>query len=218
MKINQPIIDNVELISTLPKSSNEIALFIVSNTYYFVQQLSELKIREISNKIPLSTYLREFKEKFKKVNLEEQNFSFTFMNKDNESNFYRLKLNQFINIMNAKSPNIEESDSIDSFISLRNGLIYLEYLYLLIKTDPKVVSHYIIKIHISFMLNIIDKDNKRLLNDDEFFYLNLLELKENFEKVDYQPSSFIQELEAVLSGNLEDKISMLKIKKLFVAY
>ena len=213
MKSNQPI-DNVELISTLPKSSNEIALFIVSNTYYFVQQLSELKIREISNKIPLSTYLREFKEKFKKVNLEEQNFSFTFMNKDNESNFYRLKLNQFINIMNAKSPNIEESDSIDSFISLRNGLIYLEYLYLLIKTDPKVVSHYIIKIHISFMLNIIDKDNnKRLLNDDEFFYLNILELKENFEKVDYQPSSFIQVLENVLSDILEEKISMLKIKK-----
>ena len=47
------------------------------------------------------------------------------------------------------------------------------------------------------MLSIIDgNNNERLINDDEYFYINLLELKENFEIVNYKSSNFIKKFES----------------------
>ena len=212
--LNQPIMDNVDLILDCPKKPDEIALFIVSNTYYFLRSICKCKTDCLDEEnIDFSKYLSQFKQKFKKMEIEE-NFSFNLMNLENESKFYTLKLNNFINIMNLKIPSLKENLIINSIISRRNCLIYLEYLYLLIKNNPKVVSHYIIKIHISFLAFIVEEINTRLINDDEYFYLNLLELKENFERVEYHNSNSIADFDLDCLFKLENHISLMKQMKL----
>ena len=70
-------------------------------------------------------------------------------------------------------------EHIESSISLRNCLIFLEYLYLFLKENPdKISSSYIIKIDISLLLDILQRKSKRMINSNEFFYLNLIELKD----------------------------------------
>ena len=103
---------------------------------------------------------------------------------------------------------------IESFISLRNCFIFLEYLYLFLENYSDKISHYIIKIDISLLLDIPRKNSKRLINSDEFFYLNLIELKGLFPEIKYTPSSFIVWLDNVLTIKYISNISDLKKQKL----
>ena len=103
---------------------------------------------------------------------------------------------------------------IESFISLRNCFIFLEYLYLFLENYSDKISHYIIKIDISLLLDIPRKNSKRLINSDEFFYLNLIELKGLFPEIKYTPSSFIVWLDNVLTTKYISNINDLKKQKL----
>ena len=103
---------------------------------------------------------------------------------------------------------------IESFISLRNCFIFLEYLYLFLENYSDKISHYIIKIDISLLLDIPRKNSKRLINSDEFFYLNLIELKGLFPEIKYTPSSFVVWLDNVLTTKYISNISDLKKQKL----
>ena len=95
----------------------------------------------------------------------------------NEEIYYDLLYKRLINIIHEENyDNIKEY--IESSISLRNCLIFLEYLYLFLKENPDKISSYIIKIDISLLLDILQRKSKRMINSNEFFYLNLIELKD----------------------------------------
>ena len=107
-----------------------------------------------------------------------------------------------------------EKNIIYSFISLRNCFIFLEYLYLFLCKNPDEINHYIIKIDISLLLDIAQKTAKRLINSEEFFYLNLIELKGLFKEIEYIPSNFINKLERSLYYKYLSFENALKIEKL----
>ena len=107
-----------------------------------------------------------------------------------------------------------QDNIIYSFISLRNCFIFLEYLYLFLCKNPDEINHYIIKIDISLLLDIAQKTSGRLINSEEFFYLNLIELKGLFKEIKYVPSDFIDKLESSLYFNYLSLENALKIKKL----
>ena len=128
--------------------------------------------------------------------------------------YYDLLYKRLVNILIEQKYDKEEKNLIDSFISLRNCLIFLEYLYLFLIHYPDKLSHYIIKIDISFLLDIPQKSSKRLINSDEFFYLNLIELKGIFPEIKFTPSSFITQIENLLYDKYFIEVRQLKIQKL----
>ena len=169
-----------------------------------------------------------FKNKLDKKNITNK-FSFNLLNKfiydnnfenisdvkkTNEDIFYDLLYKKLINIIHEEKKTEKGKDIIESFISLRNCFIFLEYLYLLIQQYPEKINHYIIKIDISLLLDIPQKISKRLINSDEFFYLNLIELKGLFPKIEYTPSEFINRFENSLYNKYNIYIEELKSKKL----
>ena len=119
-----------------------------------------------------------------------------------------------INIILEEKVSAKVKDLIDSFISLRKRFIFLEYLYLLIKEKPERINHYIIKINISLLLDIPQRASKRLINSNEFFYLNLIELKGLFPNIEYTRSQFIKNLDKMLYVKYLNYVS-LKSKKLY---
>ena len=64
------------------------------------------------------------------------------------------------------------------------------------------------------MLEIPQKTSKRLINSNEFFYLNLIELKSLFPEINYTPSSFIKNFESKLCTKYSADVETLKINKL----
>ena len=223
------IIENIDLIMEEPKKPIEKAKFIISHVYYFVRTFYKVKLlNSFSN--DFEKYLNAFKNKFKpKIILNK--FSFELLNRSyrdespnidsntniddsNEKNFYDLLYKKLINIINEKKFKKDEKNIIKSFISLRNCLIFLEYLYLFINKYPDKISHYIIKIDISLLLDIPQKVSKRLINSNEFFYLNLIELKSIFSEIDFAPSKYISRIENLLFDKYIIEVIQLKMQKL----
>ena len=210
------------------------AKFIISNVYYYIRYFYNDKLdNHLTDTFP--NYLQKFKNKIKKKIILEK-FSFDLLNKScedksttnisninsdnnseikktNDDNYYDLLYNKLINIIHEQTISIED-ELIESFISLRNCFIFLEYLYLFLENHPDKISHYIIKIDISLLLDIPQKNSKRLINSDEFFYLNLIELKGLFPEIDYTPSSFIIWLGYVLTKKYLNNINYLENQKL----
>ena len=210
------------------------AKFIISNVYYYIRYFYNDKLdNHLTDTFP--NYLQKFKNKIKKKIILEK-FSFDLLNKScedksttnisninsdnnseikktNDDNYYDLLYNKLINIIHEQTISIED-ELIESFISLRNCFIFLEYLYLFLENHPDKISHYIIKIDISLLLDIPQKNSKRLINSDEFFYLNLIELKGLFPEIDYTPSSFIIWLGDVLTKKYLNNINYLENQKL----
>ena len=87
-------------------------------------------------------------------------------------------------------------------------------MYEFLTKYPDKISHYIIKIDISFLLIIPEQTSKRLVNSDEYFYLNLIELKERFEEIQFTPSQFIQQIKKYFYDEYITNINKKKIKKL----
>ena len=136
--------------------------------------------------------------------------------KTKEDMFYQLKYKQFINAMNEQTIKINDRNIIESLISLRICFIYLEYLYSFLQKYPEKISHYIIKINISFLLFIPEESAKRLINSDEYFYLNLIELKEAFGEINFFPSQFIKNIDEIFKAKFLNSINRLKKKKLLI--
>ena len=210
------------------------AKFIISNVYYYIRYFYKDKLINPSTDY-FPKYLQEFKSKIQKKTILNK-FSFNLLNKScenksttnisnididnnsekkktNDENYYDLLYNQLINIIHEHRI-AKEDDLIESFISLRNCFIFLEYLYLFLENYSDKISHYIIKIDISLLLDIPRKNSKRLINSDEFFYLNLIELKGLFPEIKYTPSSFIVWLDNVLTTKYISNINDLKKQKL----
>ena len=222
------ILENIELIMDEPKNPIDKAKFIISNVYYYIRTFYYVKfVDTLSN--DFQEYLKSFKDKFAKINIHNK-FSFDLLNKsyndesqkcdsntDNDITneiYYDLLYKRLINIIIEQKYDKEEKNLIDSFISLRNCLIFLEYLYLFLIHYPGKLSHYIIKIDISFLLDIPQKTSKRLINSDEFFYLNLIELKGIFSDIKFTPSTFINQIEKLLYKKYLIEVMQLKIQKL----
>ena len=89
-------------------------------------------------------------------------------------------------------------------------------MYIFLTKYPDKISHYIIKIDISFLLIIPEQTSKRLINSDEYFYLNLIELKERFGEIDFTPSEFIRQLQMHFSNKFLKKIKKMKKSKLTI--
>ena len=228
MEKNKINLENVELMMYEVDKPIDQAKFIISNIYYYIRNFYIDKY--ISNdKNKYSDYLDEFKNVFKKK-IINNNFSFDLLNryipnkytdaistenKTNEIIFYDLMYKKLINIILEQNKPKQGTDIIESFISLRTCFIFLEYLYLLLKQYPEKIHHYIIKIDISLLLNIPQKLSKRMINSYEFFYLNLIELKGLFPKIEYTPSEFINYLDAAFIHEYKNYISALKSKKVF---
>ena len=226
--------DYVELMTDEVYKPIDKAKFIISNVYYYIRYFYKDKLINPSTDY-FPKYLQEFKSKIQKKTILNK-FSFDLLNKScdnksttnisnididnnseikktNDENYYDLLYNQLINIIHEhRIP--KEDDLIESFISLRNCFIFLEYLYLFLENYSDKISHYIIKIDISLLLDIPRKNSKRLINSDEFFYLNLIELKGLFPEIKYTPSSFIVWLDNVLTTKYISNISDLKKQKL----
>ena len=209
-----------------PKNAYDMAMFIIRHTYYFLRYFHSDKL--ILNKNKFSNYLKNFKNLFKSQIIRDE-FSFDLMNnfkynytfakyQFNESKtdyFYNLKYKQFINIMSNQNGEINNKRKIiNSDFSIRYSLVFLEYLLLLLQKYPDKISHYIIKINISLLLSIPEETGKRITNSDEFFCLNLIELKQIFPKIDYNSSSFIQEIDQMYENAFLSKSNELKRKKL----
>lgn len=194
--------ENIDLIMDEPKNPIDKAKFIISNVYYYIRTFyNGIFVDSLSN--DFQEYLNSFKKKFTKINIHYK-FSFDLLNKsyvdesqkcDSNTNndltneaYYDLLYKRLVNILIEQKYDKEEKNLIDSFISLRNCLIFLEYLYLFLIHYPDKLSHYIIKIDISFLLDIPQKSSKRLINSDEFFYLNLIELKGIFPEIKFNRS------------------------------
>jgi len=222
------ILENIELIMDEPKNPIDKAKFIISNVYYYIRTFYYVKfVDTLSN--DFQEYLKSFKDKFAKINIHNK-FSFDLLNKsyndesqkcdsntDNDITneiYYDLLYKRLINIIIEQKYDNKEKNLIDSFISLRNCLIFLEYLYLFLIHYPGKLSHYIIKIDISFLLDIPQKTSKRLINSDEFFYLNLIELKGIFSDIKFTPSTFINQIEKLLYKKYLLEVMQLKIQKL----
>ena len=220
--------ENIDLIMDEPKNPIDKAKFIISNVYYYIRTFyNGIFVDTLSN--DFQEYLNSFKKKFTKINIHNK-FSFDLLNKsyvdesqkcDSNTNndltneaYYDLLYKRLVNILIEQKYDKEEKNLIDSFISLRNCLIFLEYLYLFLIHYPDKLSHYIIKIDISFLLDIPQKSSKRLINSDEFFYLNLIELKGIFPEIKFTPSSFITQIENLLYDKYFIEVRQLKIQKL----
>ena len=226
MEKNEINLENVELMLYEVNNPIDKAKFIISNVYYYLKNFYVDKYISIDkNQFP--DYLDEFKNVFKKKTINDK-FSFDLLNrpmpnkytdnistenKTNENFFYDLMYKKLINIILEQNNPKQGNDIIKSFISLRTCFIFLEYLYLLLKQYPEKIHHYIIKIDISLLLNIPQKISKRLINSYEFFYLNLIELKGLFPKIEYTPSEFINYLDEAFIGKYKKYIDTLKSKK-----
>ena len=197
------------------------AKFIVSNVYHFLRAFYSDKHLHTTL---FQNYLNSFKSKFKHEEISYE-FSFNIMNKSpklneplnkksNEEIFYDILYKQLINAILEQNNFSEETSYINSFVSLRNCFIFLEYLYLLIINNSLSIDNYILKIDISFLIEIIQKTSKRLINSDEFFYLNLIELKGIFPLIKYSPTSFIKKLDNSLYIVYKGEIQYLKIQKM----
>ena len=232
---NNNLKENIELILDEADKPIDKAKFIISNIYYCIRNFYHDKYIE-STFEEYQNYLTSFQNKFHKKAITNT-FSFNLLNKsssvdnsiDNISNinnvdtsneektkeeiYYDLLYNKLINIIDEEKYYNQE-DFIESYISLRNCFIFLEYLYLLLKKNPNLINHYIIKIDISLLLDIPQRISKRLINSNEFFYLNLIELKGLFPEIKYSTSSFIDNLDEVLEVKYLDDINPLKSEKL----
>ena len=224
MEKNKINLENIELMKYEVDNPIDQAKFIISNVYYYLQNFYVAKYISNDKKI-FSAYLDEFKNVFKKK-IINNNFSFDLLNryistndistenKTNEVIFYDLMYKKLINIILEQNKPKLGNNIIESFISLRTCFIFLEYLYLLLKQYPEKIHHYIIKIDISLLLNIPQKLSKRMINSYEFFYLNLIELKGLFPKIEYTPSEFINDLDETFIGKYKKYTDPLKSKKI----
>jgi len=214
---------NVDLMIYEVDKSIDKAKFIISNVYYYLKNFYYDKYIN-SNTNDLKEYLNNFKNKFEKQNVSNS-FSFNLLNKYiydkkfeeqkiNDNTYYDLLYKMLINIILEEKVSAKVKDLIDSFISLRNCFIFLEYLYLFIKEKPETINHYIIKINISLLLDILQRASKRLINSNEFFYLNLIELKGLFPNIEYTPSQFIKNLDKMLYVKYLNNVNLIKSKKL----
>ena len=222
------MIENIDLIMDKPETLLDKAKFIISHVYYYIRTYYEGKLIDTLSS-NFQEYLDTFKNKFDKININN-NFSFDFLNKpyidkhlENvfEKNndipvdiYYDLLYKSLINIIIEQNKYKYPNDLIDSFISLRNCFIFIEYLYLFLVHYPDKLSHYIIKTDISILLNIPKKSSKRIINSDEFFYLSLVELKKFFPEINYVPSIFITQIENSLYQKYYIDVIQLKKQKL----
>ena len=204
-------IENIDLMLDEVDKPIDKAKFIISNVYYYMKAFYSDKYLISSNNF--KRYLESFKNKFHEKDISNE-FSFDLFNKykenkninnkekiTNEEAYYDLLYKQLINILIEIDCDEQKKDNkgiIYSFISLRNCFIFLEYLYLFLCINPEQINHYLIKIDISLLLDIPKKTSKRLINSEEFFYLNLIELKGLFKEIDYTPSYFINNFEDTL--------------------
>ena len=204
-------IENIDIMLDEVDKPIDKAKFIISNVYYYMKAFySDKYLSSLNN---FEDYVLSFKNKFKKKVISNE-FSFDLFNKykenedinnkekiTNEEAYYDLLYKQLINILIEIDCDEQKKDNkgiIYSFISLRNCFIFLEYLYLFLCNNPEQINHYLIKIDISLLLDIPKKTSKRLINSEEFFYLNLIELKGLFKEIDYTPSYFINNFEDTL--------------------
>ena len=210
------------------------ALFIISNVYLCIRNFySDKHIESISQQFP--EYLELFKKKCCKKTITN-NFTFNLLDKfssdkpsdsipqintnDNSKEvkaneiYYDLLYKRLINIINEEN-DYNQEEYIESTISLRNCFIFLEYLYLFLKDNPDKISSYIIKIDISLLLDILQRISRRLINSNEFFYLNLIELKGAFAEIKYSPSSFIMKIDQIFRFKYLESLNPIKRKKLF---
>ena len=232
---NNKYLNNVDLMIDEVKEPIDKAKFIISNVYYYLRAFYS-DIYSLTKK-EFEYYLNSFKNKFKPKEISNS-FSFNLFNKynnndyklyisnpdnsqekrTNEEIYYDLLYKQLINILIKINPSVEleEKKLINSFISLRNCFIFLEYLYLFITENSDKINHYIIKFDISILLEIPKRTSKRLINSDEFFYLNLIELKGLFKNIDYTPSNFINKLDDILYNKYDSYQSSLKSEKITI--
>ena len=210
------------------------ALFIISNVYLCIRNFySDKHIESISQQFP--EYLELFKKKCCKKTITN-NFTFNLLDKFSSDNpldsileintndnskevkaneiYYDLLYKKLINIINEEN-DYNQEEYIESTISLRNCFIFLEYLYLFLKDNPDKISSYIIKIDISLLLDILQRISRRLINSNEFFYLNLIELKGAFAEIKYPPSSFIMKIDQIFRFKYLESLNPIKRKKLF---
>ena len=231
---NEEFIENVDLIMDEVEKPIDKALFIISNVYYCIRNFySDKHIESISQQFP--EYLELFKKKCCKKTITN-NFTFNLLDKfssdkpsdsipqintnDNSKEvkaneiYYDLLYKRLINIINEEN-DYNQEEYIESTISLRNCFIFLEYLYLFLKDNPDKISSYIIKIDISLLLDILQRISRRLINSNEFFYLNLIELKGAFAEIKYSPSSFIMKIDQIFRFKYLESLNPIKRKKLF---
>ena len=208
------------------------ALFIISNVYYCIRYIYHDKYIDY-NLVKFPNYLNSFKNKFNKkaistkfsFNLKDKSSSFdkslddiSDKNMDNSSKeeiYYDLLYKRLINIINEEM-HFNQEEYIESVIALRNCFIFMEYLYLFLKKYPNKINHYIIKIDISLLLDIIQRISRKLINSNEFYYLNLIELKGLFPEIEYSPSSFIISIDKIFRIKYLEDLIELKNKKLII--
>ena len=206
------------------------ALFIISNVYLCIRNFySDKHIESISQQFP--EYLELFKKKCCKKTITN-NFTFNLLDKfssdkpsdsipqiNTNDNSKEVKANEiYYDLLYKRLIINEENDYnqeeyIESTISLRNCFIFLEYLYLFLKDNPDKISSYIIKIDISLLLDILQRISRRLINSNEFFYLNLIELKGAFAEIKYPPSSFIMKIDQIFRFKYLESLNPIKRKK-----
>ena len=228
--------ENIDLIMDEPIQLIDKAKFIISHVYYFIRNFYDSNFISLDSS-SFKDYLTSFQNKFKPQTISNK-FSFELMNKSynvesqendsfdinnnsiskinstNEEIYYDILYKKLINIINETNFSKDEKHLIKSFVSLRNCFIFLEYLYLFLQSNPDKIFHYIIKIDISLLLDIPQKTSKRLINSNEFFYLNLIELKNLSQEIDYIPSSFINTIESKFYSRYLDKVTALNIQKI----
>lgn len=238
MKLNETYEnrENIDLIMDEPIQLIDKAKFIISHVYYFIRNFYDSNFISLDSS-SFKDYLTSFRNKFKPQMLSNK-FSFELMNKSyniesqendsfdinnnsiskinstNEEIYYDILYKKLINIINETNFSKDEKHLIKSFVSLRNCFIFLEYLYLFLQSNPNKIFHYIIKIDISLLLDIPQKTSKKLINSNEYFYLNLIELKNLSNEIDYIPSSFINTIESKFYSRYLDKVTALNIQKI----
>ena len=224
--------ENVDLMLDEVDKPIDKALFIISNVYYCIRYFYHDKYID-SNLVKFPNYLNSFKNKFNKKAISTK-FSFNLLDKssffdkslddisdknmDNSSKeeiYYDLLYKRLINIINEEMY-FNQEEYIEPIISLRNCFIFMEYLYLFLKKYPNKINHYIIKIDISLLLDIIQRISRKLINSNEFYYLNLIELKGLFPEIEYSPSSFIISIDKIFRIKYLDNLIELKSKKLII--
>ena len=224
--------ENVDLMLDEVDKPIDKALFIISNVYYCIRYFYHDKYID-SNLVKFQNYLNSFKNKFNKKTISTK-FSFNLIDKssffdkslddisdknmDNSSKeeiYYDLLYKRLINIINEEM-HFNQEEYIESVIALRNCFIFMEYLYLFLKKYPNKINHYIIKIDISLLLDIIQRISRKLINSNEFYYLNLIELKGLFPEIEYSPSSFIISIDKIFRIKYLEDLIELKNKKLII--
>ena len=224
--------ENVDLMLDEVDKPIDKALFIISNVYYCIRYFYHDKYID-SNLVKFPNYLNSFKNKFNKKAISTK-FSFNLIDKssffdkslddisdknmDNSSKeeiYYDLLYKRLINIINEEM-HFNQEEYIESVIALRNCFIFIEYLYLFLKKYPNKINHYIIKIDISLLLDIIQRISRKLINSNEFYYLNLIELKGLFPEIEYSPSSFIISIDKIFRIKYLEDLIELKNKKLII--